>query len=319
MLDFDKRPIQILTIIGHLIVLILAIFHLVSYFYIKETDFNNIFDALESSPLFKFRIDTTCGANDPIIFHVWEGRKVYSGYGKHKTTKILDKTDITKINGIMFCYEKKTYKELLYNGQIIKKDEECGNEFPQYCGIIDTLEQKLCIKNDDKCPLYDVGIGEINDYDNYEYKNNANIYYNKDNYKGEKKIIGKLILNDGQPCYNLNEKLWRKFYEEEAAENHLKCDSKIFGKLNDDRYDNKGQITYRKVYEDNLSTTSKDLLVKNINDEKVSLYKRVFLGIDKECDEKSNISKKQYIKLRDNQGSEKLLVLVEAIILLSFF
>ena len=27
----------------------------------------------------------------------------------------------------------------------------------------------------------------------------------------DKKIIGKLILNDGQPCYRLDEKLWRHF------------------------------------------------------------------------------------------------------------
>jgi len=167
--------------------------------------------------------------------------------------------------------------------------------------------------------LYDVGIGEINNDVNYVYDNNANIYYNKDNYIGDKLIIGKLILNDGQPCYNVNEKLWRTFYEEEAADNHLKCDLKIFGKLIDDRYENKGDITYKKIYEDNLSTTSKELLIENIKDEKISLYKRVFLGIDKECDEKSDISKEQYKKLKDNQRREKILVLVEGILLLSFF
>ena len=52
MFNYDERPKQILLIIGHLFILILAVFHLVSYFYIKKTDFNNIFDAYESSPLF---------------------------------------------------------------------------------------------------------------------------------------------------------------------------------------------------------------------------------------------------------------------------
>ena len=180
------------------------------------------------------------------------------------------------------------------------------------------MEQQLCIKNDEKCPLYDVGIGEINN-ENYEYDNNAKIYYNNENYDGEKIIIGKLILNDGQPCYNLNEKLWRKFYDEEQAENHLKCDLEIFGKLTDDRYQNRGDITYKKIYEDNLSTTSKDYLLENINNEKVSLYKRQFLGIDKECDEEKNISKKKYDKLRKNQNMESILLIVEAAIIFSFF
>ena len=140
MFDFDKRPLKILIIIGHVIILILAIFHSVSYFYIKKTDFNNIFDKFESSPLFNFRIDTNCCAYEYIIFYVWEGRKEYYYSGKDAYTQIADKTDITKINGYMFCYKRKTYKELLYNGQIIKKDEECGNEYTINCGIIDTLE-----------------------------------------------------------------------------------------------------------------------------------------------------------------------------------
>ena len=38
-----------------------------------------------------------------------------------------------------------------------------------------------------KIVLYMIGIGEINDIINYEYNNNANIYYNKNNYEGEKK------------------------------------------------------------------------------------------------------------------------------------
>ena len=159
MFDFDNPPMQILTIIWHIFILLLAILHLVSFFYIKKTDFNNILDTYESSPLFNFRIGDNCGADDHIIFHVWEGRNEYYYNGKSRKSKIVDRTDIVKININMFCYEKKSYKELLYNGQIIKKDESCGDEYPINFGIIDTLEQQLCIKNDEKCPLYDVGIG----------------------------------------------------------------------------------------------------------------------------------------------------------------
>ena len=49
------------VIIDYTIILIIAIVHFVFFFYIKETDFENIFDAFESSPLFNFSIETTCG------------------------------------------------------------------------------------------------------------------------------------------------------------------------------------------------------------------------------------------------------------------
>jgi len=57
-------------------------------------------------------------------------------------------------------YKYISYKELLYNGQIIKKEEKCVNNYLKDCGTIDTLNQHLCIKNDESCLLYNIGIGE---------------------------------------------------------------------------------------------------------------------------------------------------------------
>jgi hypothetical protein len=42
-----------------------------------------------------------------------------------------------------------------------------------------------------------------------------------------------------------------------------------------------------------------------IKDEKVSLYKRLFIGIDKKCDENSKISKKKYDKLKKTKIAKK--------------
>ena len=61
---------------------------------------------------------------------------------------------------------------------------------------------------------------------------------------------------------------------------------------NDERYEDIGQITYKKLYEDNLNKESKEILLEKVKDEKVTLYKREFLGIDKICDEKLKIYKK---------------------------
>ena len=65
----------------------------------------------------------------------------------------------------IFCYKHISYKDLLNNGQIIKKGEKCPLEYSQNCGRLDTLEQELCIKNTEKCPLYDLGLGYKYDSD----------------------------------------------------------------------------------------------------------------------------------------------------------
>ena len=258
-----------------------------------------------------------------MIFHVWEGRteehdSTSDRLGSYTYLTYHDKTEIDKINGNLFCFKKISYKELLYNGQIIKNWEDCPGNYQKNCGIIDTLEQKLCIKEDEKCPIYDLGIGEPKDVINYHYDDKANIYYNNDNYNGDKKIIGTLILNDGQPCYDVKEKLWRKFHPREATNTHLNCKYKVLGKLNDDRYENKGSISYKKLYEDNLSQNNQNMLFDKIKDETVSLYKRIFLGIDKKCDEYSKISKDKYDKAKRSQISEKKSLLAEAIFIIPF-
>ena len=327
MSDYEKLKNIHFLLIELIIILIISVIHLVFFFYIKQTDFSNIFDVFESSPLFDFSLEINCETLDHVVFHVWEGRETTNYYynrkgHRHSVKGTADITDIAKINRYKFCFKKISYRDLLYNGQIIKKGESCPQEYNQNCGIIDTLDQQLCIKNSENCPLYDVGIGERLDTSNYYNYINADVYYNNENYNKEnKKIIGKLILNEGQPCYKIDEKLWRKFSSDEAGEEHLKCEFEVFDKLNDDRYDNRGDITYKKIYEDNLgidvyTQVFKDVEVQ-LNNKKVTLYKREFLGIDKACDEKANLNKDNYEKLREYQNDEKLCVLIEAIIIFS--
>ena len=82
------------------------------------------------------------------------------------------------------------YKNLLYKGQIIKNEEDCPEIYNWSCGILDTLNQKLCIKNEEKCPLCDVGIGQNKILDNYAYNkidSTSDIYYNNENYDNPNK------------------------------------------------------------------------------------------------------------------------------------
>ena len=73
----NKIPIIITECI---LFLCLAIIHLILFTYIEETDFENIFDVFESSPLFDFSISKNCGSKSHITFHVWEGRLDYYSY-----------------------------------------------------------------------------------------------------------------------------------------------------------------------------------------------------------------------------------------------
>ena len=304
-----------LLFIGSLSILAVCIVHIIYGFSIKENYFNpyNLFD---SSPLFDFSISKDCKDKSAVVFHKWGG--ILKGtwtISSGSTYEAFDQTDIKAINGNYFCYKRISYRDLLYNGQIIKKGTKCPSEYPKNCGRIDTLEQELCIKEDEKCPLYDAGIGNQTDLDNYKYDEKAKVYYNNDNYNiSNKKIIGRLILNDGQPCYNSTEKLWRSFSKKEGFQNHLKCEFEVFGKYEEERYEERGKITYERLYIDNLNPECRREVMNNIiGDELVHLYKREFFGIDKKCDEKYYMGSDTYDSLHNSERMEYYLLCVVGI------
>ena len=314
-----------------LLVLIIIIFgqtvyHFVIYFFLEDKQrFGNIINSLESSPLFNFKLENEC-SRKKVVFHRWGGWiELYSHLDVDLQTRtdiiIHDETDIEKIYGKYFCYAHIYYRSLLRNGQIIKKGTECPREFNKNCGKIDTLEQELCIKDTQNCPLYDVSLNRPDDIDNYENDDTGKIYYNKDNYNvTNKTIIGKLILNDGQPCYKLDEKLWKSFYSEETDKTKTICDNskKIYDVYEDERYKNLGEITYKQLYEDNLPQTSKELVLVNVKgDEEVILYKREFIGLDKECELEIDITQDKLDAMKNALKMERTLSLTEGIILLS--
>ena len=147
---------------------------------------------------------------------------------------------------------------------------------------------------------------------NYTYDKNSNIYYNNENYNDPNKtIIGKLILNDGQPCNDPNEKLWGSFSSLEAIDTHLVCNSMlIFGKYIDDRFIKKENIAYKRLYQDNLNLMSKSIVMDKVGSETVSLYKREFLGIDKKCNENFVLSD-NFNSLKKIQNADKTIEKVQ--------
>ena len=279
----------------------------------KNARFVNVFDALESSPLFDFSIDLDCGNKSHLVFYIWKVQI-------EERDDIFDTVNIEKINGYYFCYKHKSYKELLSKNQIKKYGEKCGDFYPKDCGIIDTSNQHLCVEDTEKCPLYDIGIGERKISAEYDYNENAKVYYNNDNYnKKNKKILGKLLLSQGQPCYSLNEILWRKFNDKKEISGNLECKLNIFDKMNDDRFKNKGNIEYKQLYEDNLSEENQNVVMKYIKgNEIVSLFTREFIGIDLSCNRKYNFKKDYVTIIRRNQNNERICFFVEFFIMSSY-
>ena len=117
-----------LLILDAIFILLIGVIHLIFYFFIKQSDFENLFDTYESSPLFNLKIlqNENCGSQSPYTFQVWEGvKKKVSSKNRHSRRKIVDKTNLNKLNGHLFCYDYKSYRELLYNGQITKNGNGC--------------------------------------------------------------------------------------------------------------------------------------------------------------------------------------------------
>ena len=309
-----------LVILESFIIFAIAIAHLGFGFILKFRNFSEfkVYELFDSSPLFDFSLENICKNKSAVIFHRWKGRRDYSHMFDYESpdSYIRDATDIKKINGKFFCFRNISYKDLLNNGQIIKKGSECPLEYHKNCGKLDTLEQELCIKENEKCPLYDLGIGNKSNDKNYIYDEKINVYYNNENYNKENKaIIGRLILNEGQPCYNSNEKLWTAFDYEEAGKTHLKCDIEVFGKYNDDRYENKGNISYKKLYKDNLDSQCQEMIFDDLTgNEEMSLFKREFLGIDKKCDENYILSRESFDIFHDNIRYESTVLIIEGFI-----
>ena len=307
--------------------IILSIIHLIFLIYSYKIEeimsYENILSTLESSPLFDFEISQSCRGKSNVIFHVWGGWEIvethlttYHGRSRTQvTSEVVDQTNIEIINGYKYCYRNyPTYRDLLYNGQIIKGNEKCPDNYKS-CGIIDTLNQILCVSNTEKCPLKDIYFGQIN-LNGYTYDSDLDISYNNENYEGDEKIIGSLVLNDGQPCLSVEEKLWKKFHSDEAGDGHLECEETIENVENDKRYKAIGQVTYKSLYTDNLSEENKKILLGSVGNAKVTLYKREFLGIDKDCDEKFDMSGFSYDKIKNNHDRLKILYLFEFIFLI---
>ncbi len=295
--------------IANMILLFIILFN--SYIDDSKPSYEKI---LDKRILLNFSLSEEKCKNSSYFFYEWNGREgnvpynttCWDSYDKEyypctkKKYKILSKRqNIKKIYNYYFCYSNyETYGSLLEKN-IIKNNESCPNHFKD-CGIIDTLNQKLCLNELMECPLTDLIILDYNDL-NYNFYNNSNNYikYNKgnktifiSNKNNSEGIIGNLILSDNIPCIDENEKNWKSFDKYEIPSKE--CKTEINGKKNDERYKKIGNITYNQIYKDNLNNSDYEIMKQYLSDSDIlGLYKRLNIGINKKCLDNNYLKKFQ--------------------------
>ena len=118
--------------------------------------------------------------------------------------------------------------------------------------------------------------------------NNMIFFYT--NKKKTNPIIGRIILNGNQPCANPEEYCWEKLDEYEGN-GTSSCINDYEGNLYDDTYSQFGDISYNILYKENLLSKDYDVFnKKELESRKLYLFKNRFIGIDKECLNKSNFN-----------------------------
>ena len=257
--------------------------------------------SLETMPFLYFELDDINKIiGDRLLFgpfFTWPGRRIHHESEDEDDEILANPQNIYKIYGQYFYYERyKTYEELLNDGNIIKNLENCP-EGLRSCGIIDTLNQTLCLPTNLKCPLNDIEIiskdSSIADkyrQEGYSYEygsNNMMIFYTFS--QTSKPIIGRILLNDELPCANPTQRSWRKSISYENS-NSQYCTDDYKGSFHDNTYTQFAEITYDVLYQENLLAEDYNQFNKALlRTRKSYLFKNTFIGIDKDCLKNSNI------------------------------
>ena len=140
----------------------------------------------------------------------------------------------TKFDSKKICVKrtKETYKDFLLKKQIIENNEKCQEGY-KCCGIIDTLNRRLCMKLNEKCPI------TINDINSPDKNNTEN-----------SQILSIFKITETEPCMNPNQKNWQNFHKLEYPVQRCK-------KVNNYFYD----FRYEKL--ENFVTNQFDLYENN--------------------------------------------------------
>ena len=299
--------VVLLVIIGFLAVGIL-ITNIVFSFDYQTYDLSNdtiievIQKDLNSKLISNINIRQTCqNGEEELVLEKWDGTPdVCYCDGKETpcesktdyctTTKGIPAKNITVINGKKICIErgKKTIKDYFKEKNIYSKNENCPDDYIS-CGIIDTLDRKLCIKNSENCPINSNNVELQQALINFKlYNNNYSVYsenvYNNyflnEEENNNDTIISTFKLSNGYPCIDVSERSWKLYLPKNQISTKT-CSSYIKGTNIDKRYIkfNNFQTKYIQLYEKNELNEYITNELKNDNTS-IDLYGRAIFGIN---------------------------------------
>jgi hypothetical protein len=193
---------------------------------------------------------------------------------------------------------------------IVEYNQECGDN-KKSCGIIDNLNNKLCIHKNNECPYNEVKffpqikkqtkaniiipLGENGNDGNLIFSNNENI---------NGKIITEFRIEDDTPCIDKRYKnLNYTPYKLDLNKNNIKCRNFI-GRVNIDKTFQKiDSVNYSRLYKENGLYDSMIKLplfenyFKKFSEKKTSLYYKNYMGIKPICMK----------KLKQNRSNEMII------------
>ena len=290
-------------IIGIVVVLSLGLYitNIVFSFKYKTYELENdsiiktIDDQLNSQFIYEFSAKTYCSSwEEKLNLGTWDGslskcncggniveRECMDNETNCKDTKGLEPKSYTVFNGNEICVSRKgdKYKDLIKSGKIINNNQTCS-ETDKSCGIVDTLDRKLCVDKNQDCPINIHNINKIQEklfISNNKLDNNNKMYLSEEN--DEEKIISLIKLSDGYPCLRIEEKNWKAYHPDEKVKSQT-C-SEINGQTTDNRYTKFDNYQTRKIqlYQDNKLD---DYITEEMRNDytNINLYGGVYYGMD---------------------------------------
>ena len=163
---------------------------------------------------------------------------------------------------------KERYRDFLLNKQIIENNKKCPEGY-KCCGIVDTLNRKLCMKINERCPIT---IKDINSSDNNITENNTE----------NSQILFIFKITEKRPCMIPNQKDWENVYKLEYP--FKKC-TKLNNQLYDFRYEKLENFVTNKfdLYDNNgIIQNYPSNTYSKLKDKKLYLYARNILGFNNE-------------------------------------
>lgn len=246
-----------------------------------------------------------CGKNDNAESYVLEDKNCKKN---EFTLEMIPSQKILSFKGLSICgttKDSKSYYELLFSDSVVEENEDCP-EGTKNCGYIDTLNNKLCLKKDQDCPISYIQIRDKNSsppdathlkkitgqditlyYSNDPYANKSEIAYIQNAFKiAEEKICALPNLYHSNIELNALDALIKNYSTDCVLKDYsqeITIDTKRFHKLS--------SINQYKLYEENgiinkiksHNLTDFGFNIKRYEDNTLNLYVRRHFGFNKSC------------------------------------